>query len=176
MQLTHGCMILVHPIADEQGRHFLPCIYGYAMTARKAQGSTLAYAVLYFDLWMPAPRGQAYVASSRVTAHDRLYYFGKVRRNDWLPVGGPGAPIEQVDRDVMSQDSNPDLDYERSSNSDSSSMSSHGEFLDDSLPMDLFGDVDDDRLDAEAVVDQDLFAFPDRSDVEYEADVECLFV
>lgn len=34
MRLTHGAMVLVHPIFAE-GRTFLPCAYGYAMTIRR---------------------------------------------------------------------------------------------------------------------------------------------
>ena len=35
VRLTHGCMILLHPIKD--GDHnCLPCVYGYALTTRKA--------------------------------------------------------------------------------------------------------------------------------------------
>ena len=146
MQLTHGAMVLVHPISDDTGKHFLPCIYGYGMSARKAQGSTLAYAVLYFDLWKPACRGHAYVGSSRVPGHDRLYYFGRIRQSDWLPVGGPGAPIEHDQRGILSEDSDPDLDYENSSNSsDSLSMS-----VSDDDELALFGDADETMSDSSA--------------------------
>ena len=172
MQLTHGCMVLVHPISDEQGRRFLPCIYGYAMTTRKAQGSTISYAVLYFDLWMPAPRGQAYVEASRVRAHDRLYYFGSVRRSDWLPVGGPGAPMEQVDRGVPSEDSDPDLDYERSE-SDSSAMSSQGDSFDDADAMVLFGDREDAISDGSADSEEAML-FAGEGETGHVADLEIL--
>ena len=83
MRLTHGAMVVVHPIRLE-GDCFLPCVYGYAMTTRKAQGSSVDYAVLYFDLFRPASRGFAYVGASRVRHHTGLYYFGKMRRSDWL--------------------------------------------------------------------------------------------
>jgi hypothetical protein len=33
MKLTHGAVVLVHPIHAE-GQTFLPCAYGYAMTIR----------------------------------------------------------------------------------------------------------------------------------------------
>ena len=38
MRLTHGCMVVVLPIVGKDGRLFLPCVYGYGMTTRKAQG------------------------------------------------------------------------------------------------------------------------------------------
>ena len=83
MRLTHGAMVVVHPIRLGDNC-FLPCVYGYAMTTRKAQGSSTDYAVLYFDLFRPASRGYAYVGASRVRHHTGLYYFGKIRRSDWL--------------------------------------------------------------------------------------------
>ena len=103
MRLTHGTMVVVHPIqlGDEK---FLPCVYGYAMTTRKAQGSSVDYAVLYFDLFKPAPRGFAYVGASRVRRSAGLFYFGKIRRSDWLPVNGDPMH-EQPDRDDDSKDS-----------------------------------------------------------------------
>ena len=103
MRLTHGTMVVVHPIqlGDEK---FLPCVYGYAMTTRKAQGSSVDYAVLYFDLFKPAPRGFAYVGASRVRRSAGLFYFGKIRRSDWLPVNGDPMH-EQPDRGDDSNDS-----------------------------------------------------------------------
>ena len=41
VRLSNGTLLLVHPICDE-GRVFLPCVYGYATTIRRAQGSSLA--------------------------------------------------------------------------------------------------------------------------------------
>jgi len=104
MRLTHGTMVVVYPITIGKER-FLPCVYGWAMTTRKAQGCSLDYAVLYFDLFKPAPRGFAYVGASRVRTSGGLFYFGKIRRSDWLPVGGDttGA-IEQVTRGSDSED------------------------------------------------------------------------
>ena len=76
------------------------------MTARKAQGATLDNVVLYFDLFKPNPRGFAYVGASRVRSASGLYYFGVVRQSDWLPVGGPGAPIEHDQRGPFSDAGN----------------------------------------------------------------------
>ncbi len=103
MRLTHGTMVIVHPIQIGDDC-FLPCVYGYAMTTRKAQGSSVDYAVLYFDLFKPAPRGFAYVGASRVRTSAGLFYFGKIRRSDWLPVGGDPMN-EQVTRGADSSDS-----------------------------------------------------------------------
>jgi hypothetical protein len=116
MRLTHGAMVIVHPISltlparpgekELSSKLFLPCVYGWAMTTRKAQGSSVDYAVLYFDLFKPAPRGFAYVGASRVRTSGGLFYFGKIRRSDWLPVGGDtSGSIEDVDRGADSEDS-----------------------------------------------------------------------
>ena len=103
MRLTHGAMVIVHPIQQGDQR-FLPCVYGYAMTTRKAQGSSMDFVVLYFDLFKAAPRGFGYVGASRARSSAGLFYFGKVRRTDWLPVGGD-ANEEQVTRGYDSKDS-----------------------------------------------------------------------
>ena len=110
VKLSHGSLVVVHPIRDEKGIPFLPCTYGYAMTTRKAQGASMDTAALYFDLHCPAPRGFAYVGASRVRTRAGLYYYGKVRRSDWLPVGGPGKPAEQVERSYESDDTEKDSD------------------------------------------------------------------
>ena len=81
MRLTHGTMVIVHPIQIGDDR-FLPCVYGYAMTTRKAQGSSVDYAVLYFDLFKPAPCGFAYAGASRVRTSAGLFYFREIRRSD----------------------------------------------------------------------------------------------
>ena len=128
MRLTHGAMVVVHPIRVDD-KCFLPCVYGYAMTTRKAQGSSMDFAVLYFDLFRPASRGFAYVGSSRVRSHTGLFYFGKVRRSDWLPVGGTMAD-QQVTRgsdseDTAESDRAPsESDYEESSDPDGLSIPS----------------------------------------------------
>ena len=78
---------IVHPIAIN-GKKFLPFAYGYAMTIRRAQGSTLEQVCLWFDHRYPADRGYAYVGSSRVRFATDLSLMGKAKRTDWLPVGG----------------------------------------------------------------------------------------
>ena len=55
-----------------------------------------------------ADRGQAYVGASRVRSAAGLFYFGRVRRSDWLPVGGPGEPMEHTRRSNESIDSHSD--------------------------------------------------------------------
>ena len=60
------------------------------MTTRKAQGATLDGAVIYMDMmFRPASPGYAYVGASRVKHHSQLFYYGAVRRSDWIPVGEP---------------------------------------------------------------------------------------
>ena len=76
--------MLVHPISVD-GRSVLPCAYGYATTVRKAQGASLSAGCLYFDHCYPAERGYGYVGASRFRSRDGLFYYGQVRRTDWLP-------------------------------------------------------------------------------------------
>eukprot|EP00973_Karenia_brevis_P000818 113591-Karenia_brevis.AAC.1 len=92
-----GVRILVHPVAYD-GQHFMPFCYGYAMTIRRAQGSTMELVGLWFDHKYPADRGYAYVGSSRVRRAEDLWLMGKIKRSDWLPVGGEGLDQEQCKR------------------------------------------------------------------------------
>ena len=62
--------------------------------------------MLYFDGFYPADRGQAYGGASRVRSAAGLFYFGRVRRTDWLPVGGAGEPLAQTRRSDASIDTN----------------------------------------------------------------------
>ena len=81
-----GVRLLVHPIRQD-GHYFMPFTYGYAMTMRRAQGSTLEGVGLWFDHKYPPERGYGYVGASRVRRAEDLYLVGKVRQTDWLPVG-----------------------------------------------------------------------------------------
>ncbi|CAK0876318.1 unnamed protein product, partial [Prorocentrum cordatum] len=108
VRLSHGVYVLVHPIKTEQGLRctaaHIPAVYGYGMTTRQAQGATLRRVALHSELRRPACRGFAHVGLSRVSRRDGAFYFGRHRRTDWLPAGGPGAPAEQVERGVDSTD------------------------------------------------------------------------
>ena len=94
-----GVRMLVHPVAyEEHGTYsFMPFSYGYAMTIRRAQGSTTDQVALWFDHKYAAERGYGYVGASRVRAARGLYLMGKVKRSDWLPVGQP-TEDEQLQR------------------------------------------------------------------------------
>ena len=100
-----GVLLLLHPITRNK-RTFLPACYGYAMTMRRAQGSSLLWescslvlrfcfpllplqkpwlqgstldvVVLVFDFDLPDP-GYAYVAASRVRTLASLYHVGEPR-------------------------------------------------------------------------------------------------
>jgi hypothetical protein len=132
-------MVIVHPIQQGDQR-FLPCVYGYAMTTRKAQGSSMDFVVLYFDLFKAAPRGFGYVGASRAKSSDGLFYFGKIRRTDWLPVGGD-AIDEQVTRGHDSADSSSDGRAPSYDESDSSSDGSLGE-VEEAMLLDMQNDRD----------------------------------
>eukprot|EP00973_Karenia_brevis_P045218 6263644-Karenia_brevis.AAC.1 len=73
----------------------MPASYAYAMTIRRAQGSTLDSVGLLFDR-RRADRGYAYVASSRVRRRGDLWLVGRTRRTDWLPVGADADGQEQL--------------------------------------------------------------------------------
>jgi hypothetical protein len=112
-RLTTGTLVLVHPVCAEDGRAFLPCTYGYASTIRRCQGSTLDVGCIYFDHCYPPERGYGYVAASRFKTREGVYHFGKLRRTDWLPVGGD-PEHEQIHRSEESEDENDsDAEYYR---------------------------------------------------------------
>ena len=103
-------------------RPFLPVTYGYAMTMRKAQGSTLDIVVLWFDHCYPADRGYGYVGASRVREARLLALMGKVRRTDWLPVGENEG--EQLRRGSDSEDTPSGSDINSDEPSDSEDLES----------------------------------------------------
>ena len=73
----------------------VPVVYAYATTMRRAQGSTLELVGLFFDR-RRADRGYAYVGASRAKFKNDVYLLGRIRRSDWLPVGGD--PVETNNR------------------------------------------------------------------------------
>ena len=106
-----GVHILVHRVAyrDAGRRSFMPFCYGYAMTMRRAQGSTLEFVGLFFDHKYPADRGYAYVGNSRVRKAECLYLMGKLKRTDWLPVNG-NEEEEQLTRGIDNEDTESNSD------------------------------------------------------------------
>ena len=129
LRLAGGSLVLVHPMHGAGGP-FMPCVYGYALTIRRAQGSTLDCAILRFDKKRP-DRGYAYVAASRVRRADRLILMGPVRRTDWLPVGkNDGSqqifPSSLSDSEVDSSHNDSDISesgFDPDSNSEASFVS-----------------------------------------------------
>ena len=112
----------------EKGAVFMPATYGYAMTVRRAQGTTLDMAALHFDRRRP-DRGYGYVGSSRVKRKADLYHVGSVRRSDWLPVGGDtrGPEAEQTHPSHLSDSYSDDASSPTSSDEESSSPSGPSE-------------------------------------------------
>ncbi|CAJ1358990.1 unnamed protein product, partial [Effrenium voratum] len=139
MRLAGGSLLLVHPMHDKGGP-FMPCVYGYALTIRRAQGSTLDCAILRFDKKRP-DRGYAYVAASRVRSADRLILMGPVRRTDWLPVGKDDGsqqifPSSLSDSEVESSNNDSDISesgFYSDSNSEASFVTHNADFA--SLPL-----------------------------------------
>ena len=80
----------------------MPVVYAYATTMRRAQGATLDLVGLYFDR-RKADRGYAYVGVSRVKRQADAYHVGRIRRSDWLPVGGDPRGNEQDAPGIMSE-------------------------------------------------------------------------
>ena len=115
LRLSSGTLVLVHPIRVG-GRTVLPCSYGYATTIRKSQGASLSARCLYFDHRYPAERGYGYVGASRFMTKSGLFYYGCVRRSDWLPRTIKDG--QQASRTIDSesddeQDAEMDAEYER---------------------------------------------------------------
>ena len=98
-----GNYVLIHPIFED-GDCFLPCCYGYATTIRRAQGSDLMHGCLYMEQKRPAARGYGYVGVSRFRTRGGCYFFGKLRRTDFLPVD-PDDSVEVLERGHESVDS-----------------------------------------------------------------------
>ena len=133
VRLTTANLVLLHPIVTEQRVH-LPCAYGYATTIRRAQGSSLDAGCLYFDHCYPPERGYAYVGASRFRTKAGLFHFGKLRRTDWLPVGGDSAPEQTVrGEDSVSEDEldEHDAELERDYESESDFYADRSEDSDD---------------------------------------------
>ena len=84
---------------------FLPCIYGYATTIRRAQGASLDQGCLYFDQARHhAGRGYGYVGASRFRSREGCFLYGRIRRTDFLPVGEP-QEHEVTERGIESESS-----------------------------------------------------------------------
>ena len=99
-----GTYVLVHAM-EEDSAVFLPCCYGYATTVRRAQGLSLVHGCLYFDqARRAAGRGYGYVGCSRFKTRSGCYLYGKVRRTDFLPVGGDSEQ-EVLERGHLSESS-----------------------------------------------------------------------
>ena len=101
---TSGNLVLVHPLREMDKKRsvmmtFLPCVYGYATTIRRAQGASLDQGCLYFDQTNCGKkhpgRGYGYVGASRFRSREGCYLYGRIRRTDFLPVG------DERESDVM---------------------------------------------------------------------------
>jgi len=154
VRLSSGTLQLVHPITVA-GRQVLPCCYGYATTIRKAQGATLSAGCLFFDHKYPAERGYGYVGASRFKCKAGLFYFGRIRRSDWLPRLASEGQQEHRSIDSESED---EEDREREANYESSTEDSvDGELrmismgCDPELAADGKGGTDDDDEDDDMV-------------------------
>ena len=102
MKTFQDVRILVHPIMSNKVK-FMPVPYAYT-TIRRAQGATLDAVGLYFDKTRP-DRLYGCVGASRAKRRTAVHLVGKVRRTDWLPVGGDKEGGEQEHLSVMSESS-----------------------------------------------------------------------
>jgi ATP-dependent exoDNAse (exonuclease V) alpha subunit len=107
LRTDSGIRVLVHPVGFDK-QVFMPVCYGYAMTIRRAQGSTLLKVGLWFNHSYPPDRGYAYVGASRVRRAGDLYHMYKVRRTDWLPVSANPHEDEQLRRGCESDTTDPE--------------------------------------------------------------------
>ena len=132
LRTMQGVRLLVHPVHID-GDAFLPASFAYAMTVRRAQGSTLDLVGLHFDR-RGADRGYAYVASSRVRRRGDLWLVGRTRRTDWLPVGGDPNGEEQLQpgHESASSDSEYDSDAFDHSEDDTDTLFSDSNFAEGS--------------------------------------------
>ena len=128
---TQGVRLLVHPITMD-GSKFMPACYAYATTMRRAQGATLPLIGLLFDRRLP-DRGYAYVGVSRTTTRSNTFLLGKIRRTDWLPVGGH-AQAEQTYPGDSSYTTDSELDRPDDSSDQASDGSTRTASQDSSTP------------------------------------------
>ena len=121
-----GALVLVHPMyCTKNGMSFVPCVYGYATTIRRAQGATLFHGCVYFGSKFPAVRGYGYVGVSRfkqrsgVSSHsavgfsidpnDHGWGLWLWRSGRWMVSGGlvfacpmgPGVPSGDADHTAL---------------------------------------------------------------------------
>ena len=134
-RLTTGTMVLVYPVSARRAEdiyHLLPCTYGYATTIRRAQGASLDYVCLWFDGKQAPDRGYGYVGASRCRNSAGLYYFKRLRRTDWLPIGGGDSEEEKRRSDVSDAESVDSDDgwAPSASNSDCNTLRSDGHLSD----------------------------------------------
>lgn len=74
-----GALVLVHPMyCSKNAMSFIPCVYGYATTIRRAQGATLVHGCLYFGSKYPAVRGYGYVGVSRFKNRSGVAIYTKL--------------------------------------------------------------------------------------------------
>ena len=137
MRAITGMMILVHPVCVD-GKTFMPVTYAYAMTIRRAQGSTLDTIGLRFDR-KRADRGYGYVGASRVRKATDVCLVGSIRRTDWRPVGTdpdgeqeyPGPMSDSSDDEQPESESErPDESSDRDRSSDDGGDADDGSDVD----------------------------------------------
>ena len=148
-RLTTGTMVLVHPVSAgraETMHEYLPCTYGYATTMRRAQGASHDYVCLYFDAPFEPDRGYGYVGASRCKNAAGLYYFKRLRRTDWLPIGGKGDPDEEPKRGDASDAESMESDdgWDGDAESGCSHLRSEGYVSSDGHQSDAGTDLDED--------------------------------
>ena len=152
---THGVRLLVHPVHVD-GKMFMPASYAYAMTIRRAQGSTLDFVGLLFDRRC-ADRGYAYVGSSRVRRVIHLWLVGRTRRTDWLPVGENTDGNEQTRPSIDSASSDSEFDSDAFDSS---------EFDDDAFDDDAFTASPEDELTSDVTSNGANTSVTSNSDME----------
>ena len=172
-----GNLVLVYPLYEDK-QWFLPCCYGYATTIRKAQGASIDSGVLWFNnKRFAAVRGYAYVGVSRFRSKSGLFLFGKLRRSDFLPVGGQGGE-EQVARGIASQDTDSDdSNYEPGHLPSVDSQDSESEPLCDSEGASLPGAPGADGADEDMSGASVAVSSSDRSGTrsgQHPSEIECL--
>ena len=91
LSLPDGKIVIVsvYPVTqyNDNGERvtIYPFVPAYAMTICKAQGQTLNYVVLWFDVPV-LPPGTAHVALSRVRRHNSLSFLTRVFSQQFVPV------------------------------------------------------------------------------------------
>jgi ATP-dependent exoDNAse (exonuclease V) alpha subunit len=88
LQLPNDNIVAIYPVTikrNDKSLTLYPLCPAYATTICKAQGQTLQNVAVWFDI-DTIPPGTAYVALSRVTSHNDIFFMNRLKTQHFTPV------------------------------------------------------------------------------------------